>query len=79
MEVLLPDAGIGISANAAMPCTMTEFERAMRPGEQLMLTRLAMLSFLESVFAADPARRAQMEIFLTRELAEEQSSVVLSM
>ena len=79
VEVLLPDAGIGISANAAMPCTMTEFERAMRPSEQLMLTRLAMLSFLESVFAADPARRELMETFLTRELAQEQSSVVLSM
>jgi hypothetical protein len=77
--MLLPDADIGISTDAAMPCTMTEFERAMRPGEQQMLTRLAMLSFLESVFAADPARRAQMESFLTRELALEQSSVVLSM
>ena len=44
-----------------------------------MLTRLAMLSFLESVFAADPARRAQMESFLTRELAQEQASVLLSM
>ena len=78
-EMLLPDADIGISADAAMPCTMTEFDRAMRPGEQQMLTRLAMLSFLESVFAADPARRALMETFLTRELAQEQSSVVLSM
>jgi hypothetical protein len=58
---------------------MTEFERAMRPGEQQMLTRLAMLSFLESVFAADPARRAQMETFLISELAQEQSSVLLSM
>jgi pimeloyl-ACP methyl ester carboxylesterase len=78
-EMLLPDAGIGISTDAAMPCTMTEFERAMRPGEQQMLTRLAMLSFLESVFAADPARRAQMETFLISELAQEQSSVLLSM
>lgn len=78
-EMLLPDAGIGISTDAAMPCTMTEFERAMRPGEQQMLTRLAMLSFLESVFAADPARRAQMETFLISELAQEQPAVLLSM
>jgi pimeloyl-ACP methyl ester carboxylesterase len=76
-EMLPADAAIGISTDAAAPCTMTEFERAMRPGEQQMLTRLAMLSFLESVFAAEPVRRAQMRRYLTNTLAQEQSSVSL--
>jgi hypothetical protein len=31
------------------------------------------------VFAADPARRAQMETFLISELAQEQPAVLLSM
>lgn len=78
-EMLPPDAVIGISTETAIPCTMTEFERAMRPGEQQMLTRLAILSFLESVFAADPTRRSQMETYLISDLAQEQSSVSLSM
>lgn len=78
-EMMLPDAAIGISADAARPCTMTEYERAMRPGEQQMLTRLAMYSFLESVFAVAPERREQMETYLISELAKEQPAVSLTM
>ncbi|MDP2126406.1 MAG: hypothetical protein Q8K97_03420 [Pseudohongiella sp.] len=74
-----PDAGIGISSGQVAACTMTEFERAMRPGEQQMLTRLAMYTFLESVFAQDPARRAQMRAYLTVDLPREQSSVTVVM
>ncbi|MDP3516482.1 MAG: hypothetical protein Q8S94_04860 [Pseudohongiella sp.] len=74
-----PDDAIGISSDAAAPCTMTEYERAMRPGEQQMLTRLAMYAFLESVLATDSNRRAQMETYLISELAREQPSVALSM
>jgi len=77
-EMLLPDAGIGISADAAVPCTMTEFERAMRPGEQQMLTRLAIHAFFESVFSTDADTRAQMAAYLTHELAREQLSVRVS-
>ena len=77
--MLVPDATIGISADAALPCTMTEFPRAMRPGEQQMLTRLALYAFLESVFAAEPGRRAQMESYLISVLPSEQPAVSLSM
>lgn len=75
---LVPDAAIGISSEQVAACTMTEFEQAMRPGEQQMLTRLALYAFLESVFAQDPARRAQMRAYLTGDLPHEQPSVNVS-
>lgn len=72
---IAPDARIGISVAQGERCAMTEFGRAMRPGEQQMLTRLAMYVFLESVFAKQPARRTQMESYLLNDLPREQSSI----
>ena len=62
--MLTPDQGIGISDAQTAPCTMEDFPRAMRPGQQQMLTRLAVYAFLESVMAVDPARREVMAQFL---------------
>lgn len=73
--ILPPDADIGISSAGQPPCAMETFERAMRPAVQQMLTRLALLTFLEGTFANDPARRKQMQRYLTEVFAEENSAV----
>ena len=74
-EMLMPDPAIGISAEQAEPCSMTAYNRAMRPGEQQMLTRLASDAFLESIFASDADRRLQMHNYLTETLPGEYSSL----
>lgn len=70
-----PDPGIGISAAAAPPCVMETFDRAMRPADQQLLTRLALYAFLEREFAHDLERRQQMERYLTVEFAGENKGV----
>ncbi|MEX0904067.1 MAG: hypothetical protein WDZ76_15260 [Pseudohongiellaceae bacterium] len=69
--MLVPDPRLGISNSNVVPCTMETFDRAMRPAEQQMLTRLAVYAFLESVFAADTERRQQMEAYLRTVFAQE--------
>lgn len=73
--MLVPDATIGVSADALVPCTMTDYPRAMRPAEQQMLTRLALYAFLESVFAHSAERRAQMADYLGQQFPGEHSAV----
>lgn len=73
--LLAPNADIGISDNGEPPSTMKNFERAMRPAEQQMLTRLALFTFLEATFAHDPERRRQMQHYLTEALADEDPAV----
>jgi predicted dienelactone hydrolase len=81
---LEPDADLGIvaagaaEAAGAAPCTIERFDRAMRPGDQQMLTRLALYAFLENVFSADPERRRQMAEFLETGLAAEHSAVTVT-
>lgn len=74
-----PDAIAGINADTVMPCTNSDYQRAMRPGKQRMLTRLAIYAFLESQFAVEKTRQVQMKTFLVSEFPREQSSVSLSM
>lgn len=73
--ILPPDADIGISSEGEPPCEMETFERAMRPAEQQMLTRLALFAFLEATFAEDPGRRQQMQRYLTEVLGNENPAV----
>jgi predicted dienelactone hydrolase len=75
---LAPDAGLGIVAAGATPCAMERFDRAMRPGQQQMLTRLALYAFLEQAFASDPERRREMAGFLTTGLAAENAGVAVT-
>jgi dienelactone hydrolase len=76
--VLAPDPEIGISTSGAAPCTTQTFERAMRPADQQMLTRLALYAFLEKVFAHDDERRRQMDRYLTSQFtAENPTATVL--
>lgn len=70
-SVLVPDPTVGVSISEARPCTMETFERAMRPADQQMLTRLAIYAFLEREFAPDRERRQQMESYLSAGLAAE--------
>lgn len=69
--ILGPDPDLGISTSGAAPCTMETFDRAMRPADQQMLTRLALYAFLEKVFADDAERRRQMDRYLATELTAE--------
>ncbi len=69
--ILVPDSDLGISTAGELPCTMETFERAMRPADQQMLTRLALYAFLEQALADDPDRQRQMARYLTEVFAME--------
>ncbi|MCC5884936.1 MAG: hypothetical protein JJT88_00710 [Gammaproteobacteria bacterium] len=73
--VLAPDPDLGISTAGELPCAMEDFERAMRPADQQMFTRLALYAFLERTFAHSAARRQEMEHFLTEVFALENPEV----
>lgn len=73
--IMTPNPAIGISATVSEPCPSDNFNRAMRPGQQQMLTRLAVYAFLERTFAADPSRRQAMQMYLESGLAEENAEV----
>ncbi len=62
--MLAADATAGISGRTEPACTMREFERAMRPAKQQMLTRLAIYAFLEGQFALDAGSRYRMQGYL---------------
>lgn len=74
-QMLAPDPDLGISTAGEPPCSMEHFERAMRPAEQQMLTRLALYAFLEQSFADDAAQRQQMARYLAAVLADENPAV----
>ncbi len=73
--ILTPDAAIGISNTVSEPCPNENFNRAMRPGQQQMLTRLAVYAFLESSFAEEATQRQNMQTYLNTGLAQENSGV----
>ncbi len=73
--ILAPDPDLGISTAGEPPCAMENFERAMRPAEQQMLTRLALYAFLERTFADSAERRQAMEHYLTETFAHENPEV----
>jgi predicted dienelactone hydrolase len=73
--IMEPNPSIGISATVSEPCPSDDFNRAMRPGQQQMLTRLAIYAFLESTFAADPSRRQAMQMYLESGLVGENAAV----
>lgn len=73
--IMTPNPAIGISATVSQPCPSDDFNRAMRPGIQQMLTRLAAYSFLESTFAADPSRQQAMHEYLRTGLMQENDAV----
>jgi len=75
--ILALDRDIGISTDVSQPCTMDTFDRAMRPAEQQMLTRLALYAFLEQAFAPDAARRQQMAGYLSIGLAAENPAATI--
>jgi pimeloyl-ACP methyl ester carboxylesterase len=77
-EMLVPDAAIGISSEQAEPCTMTDYNRAMRPAEQQMLTKLASYAFLESIFADDAEQQMLMHNYLTGTLPGEYASLAVA-
>lgn len=69
--MLAADPDIGISTAGVRPCTMATFDRAMRPADQQMLTRLALYAFLEKQFSHDADRSRQMDRYLATEFAAE--------
>ncbi|CAN0507828.1 unnamed protein product, partial [Discosporangium mesarthrocarpum] len=52
-------------------CGQDSLDPALHPGRQQMITQVAVLSFFESVFNPDPARRDQAREVLTRHLPQD--------
>lgn len=76
--LVVSDPSLGFDAEVdpdAVPCQNETFERAMRPHEQVMLTRLIVYAFLESHLANDPARRDSAGTFFTKQLAAENEAI----
>lgn len=73
--ILEADSEIGISISEEVPCMMETFDRAMRPADQQMLTRLALYAFLEKEFSHDIEQRQQMERYLNGGFAAENPTV----
>ena len=76
-RMLSADASLGISDQLSQPCTMTEYPRAMRPGDQQMLTRLTIYAFLESNLALDSQRRQAMSDYLINVVARENTGITV--
>jgi predicted dienelactone hydrolase len=70
-SILEANLAAGITATVSTPCAMESFPRAMRPGQQQMLTRLAVYAFLESSFAEESSRRQAMLQYLQQDLEAE--------
>ncbi len=76
--IIPPDESIGILADAtSLPCQADVFNRSMRPADQLMLTRLIVYSFLESVFATDTSKRQEMREFLVSVMPLENPDLIV--
>jgi predicted dienelactone hydrolase len=76
--ILAVDPELGISNPEEVPCMMSTFERAMRPADQQMLTRLALLAFLEKEFSFDAGTREQMEQYIARGFAAENPAALVN-
>jgi predicted dienelactone hydrolase len=63
----------GVDMNRDLPdiCGQDSLDPALHPGRQQMITQVAVLSFFESVFNPDPARRDQAREVLTRHLPQD--------
>jgi dienelactone hydrolase len=70
------DIGI-LPGLTSLPCQVDDFKRSMRPAEQIMLTRLIIFSFLESVFATEASQRQRMLEFLVGGLPTENPDVIV--
>jgi predicted dienelactone hydrolase len=77
-SILAIDRDIGVSTAVSQPCAMETFDRAMRPGEQQMLTRLALYAFLEQTFAPNADRRQQMASYLSSGLTVENPAATVN-
>lgn len=73
--ILVPDPDIGMSSSGVPPCMMETYNRAMRPADQQMLTRLALYTFLEREFADSLDRRRQMDRYLAEGITAENPAV----
>lgn len=73
--IMTPNPAMGISDTVSEPCPNDNFQRAMRPGQQQMLTRLAVYAFLERTFASDPSRQQAMQAYLRSGIVEESAAV----
>jgi dienelactone hydrolase len=66
-----PAEGIVMPPDAPDVCELMPLREASHPGRQHMITELAVLSFFESVFAIDQARRAEAATELASALQED--------
>lgn len=73
-----PDLGIVVPDASSAPCQDTELGKAMGPYDQLMLTRLALYAFFESVMASDTEVRDSMSEYLLETMARENTGVTVS-
>lgn len=73
--LLAADPALGVTEPEELPCAMEDFPRAMRPAVQQMLTRLALLAFLDEVFADSEGRRHDMARYLNDVFASENPAV----
>ena len=62
-----PEQGIRVDAEAVMPC-QGDLAKALHPGRQLMITSLAVMAFLDSVFGSDAPARDAAASYLADEL-----------
>lgn len=73
MFAVLGDSAVGIDMNRDLPgiCDQETLEPALHPGRQQMITQVAVLSFFESIFNPDPARRQQAREVLGKHLQQD--------
>ena len=69
-----PEDGIVDASGTPLPCEI-QFDEAMHPGRQHMLTTLAVRAFFSSHFAADPDERNEHARFLEKTLPSEVAEV----
>jgi predicted dienelactone hydrolase len=69
------EQGVLAQIEQPLPCANGAPRRALAAGRQLMITRLALRAFLESVWESDPTRRAASAHFLAETLARDFSEV----
>jgi predicted dienelactone hydrolase len=68
----LGGATVGIDINAKdYPCQLKELPKGLNPARQHQLTKMAVLSFFESLFSKDSVRRDAMKKYLSSAIAEE--------
>ena len=65
------DEGVVMPTDAPGVCELMPLREASHPGRQHMITQLAVLSFFESVFATDPARRSEAVTMLSQSLGND--------